>query len=411
MKTDLEKFMLERKIDAILVIGPADHNPAMVYLTGLGHMSKGYLIKKRGEKGTLFHISFECDEAAKSGLQLRSIDEFPYYRVLSAVDGDKTRVDAKRLALMLESCGLVNGNIMLYGQTDFGKAYSLIEMVKDYLPDIHFFADWDESILFKAMFTKDEHELDEIREMGKITTGVVARTADFLSGHKARDGRLIKPDGELLTIGEVKRRINLWLAEAGAENPEGTIFAIGRDAGVPHSSGNPDDHLWLGKTIVFDIFPCQAGGGYYYDFTRTWCLDYAPDVVLSLYDQVKSVYDHITSSLKVGDLASLYQTQTCELFERMGHPTIRSNKTTSEGYNHSISHGLGLRVHEKPWSGEQSDDTDRLVHGSVFTIEPGLYYPEKGIGVRIEDTFSINHKGQVEKMGNYPYDLIIPVQK
>ena len=90
---------------------------------------------------------------------------------------------------------------------------------------------------------------------------------------------LIGRDGEPVTIGQVKGLINLWLAERGAENPEGTIFAIGRDAAVPHSSGNPSDILRLGQTIVFDIYPCEAGGGYFYDFTRTWCLGYAPDDV------------------------------------------------------------------------------------------------------------------------------------
>ena len=87
-----------------------------------------------------------------------------------------------------------------------------------------------------------------------------------------------------------KRRINLWLAERGADNPEGTIFAIGRDAGVPHSTGTASDPLRLGQTIVYDIFPCEAGGGYYYDFTRTWCLGYAPDAVQALYQDVLDVY-------------------------------------------------------------------------------------------------------------------------
>jgi Xaa-Pro aminopeptidase len=43
-------------------------------------------------------------------------------------------------------------------------------------------------------------------------------------------------------------------------------------------------------------------------------------------------------------------------------------------------------------------------------MEPGLYYPEKGMGLRIEDTYCINHKNQVELMAKYPYDLIIPVK-
>ena len=40
-----------------------------------------------------------------------------------------------------------------------------------------------------------------------------------------------------------------------------------------------------------------------------------------------------------------------ELFEAMGHPTIQTNPAIEEGYVHSLSHGVGLRVHEKPFSG------------------------------------------------------------
>ncbi len=220
----------------------------------------------------------------------------------------------------------------------------------------------------------------------------------------------MKTNGEPVTIGEVKKNINLWLAEAGAENPEGTIFSMGRDAGVPHSSGNDAEGLRLGESIVFDIFPCQVGGGYFYDFTRTWCLGYAPESVQNLHNQVKQVYDQIVSELKVNNTCYPYQQRTCELFEAMGHPTIRTHKNTEDGYNHSIGHGLGLRVHEKPWFGEKADVSDSLNPGSVFTIEPGLYYPEKGMGVRIEDTYCINHKGKIELMAEFPYDLILSIR-
>ncbi len=131
---------------------------------------------------------------------------------------------------------------------------------------------------------------------------MVGRTAEFLTSHVAKNGRLVKRNGKPLTIGEVKSNINLWLAEAGAENPEGTIFSIGRDAGIPHSSGTLTDELTLGKTIIFDIFPCEQLGGYFYDFTRTWCLGYAPDPAQKLYEDVKKVYDTVVSELKVNTL-------------------------------------------------------------------------------------------------------------
>jgi Xaa-Pro aminopeptidase len=237
---------------------------------------------------------------------------------------------------------------------------------------------------------------------------VVGRTAEFLTSHKARNGRLIKKNGTPLIIGEVKSNINLWLAEAGVENPEGTIFSIGRDAGIGHSSGTHSDELSLGKTIVFDIFPCESLGGYFYDFTRTWCLGYAPDEVQQLFNDVKHVYDTVVSELKVNELGATYQHRTCELFAVKGHPTIEQDPQTVNGYNHSLGHGIGLNVHEKPFMGVMSKD--KLVKGSAFTIEPGLYYPDKGMGVRIEDSYSITAEGRVECLATYPYDLVLKVK-
>ncbi len=113
------------------------------------------------------------------------------------------------------------------------------------------------------------------------------------------DELLVHKDGTPLTIGQVKSRIDLWVAEYGAENPEGTIFAMGHDAGVPHSTGNASDPLRFGQTIVFDFYPCEAQGGYYYDITRTWCLGYATDEALALYEDVLFVYHQVRSQLRL----------------------------------------------------------------------------------------------------------------
>jgi Xaa-Pro aminopeptidase len=410
MKSDLEACMKNNSVSAILVTGPADHNPAMTYFLGNVHVSRGELIIKPGGKPVLVHEAFEREEAARTGCTLQPNNKYPYLDLIKETKGDQTKVEARRIAHILEDNGITGGKVILYGQMDMGKAFSTISGIHEYLPQIEFLADWDETVLYKAMTTKDENELNQIREMGKITTRVVGRTADFLSQQKIKNKSLIKSSGEPVTIGEVKSLINLWLAEAGAENPEGTIFSLGHDAGVPHSTGTNTEVLRPGETIVFDIFPCQMGGGYFFDFTRTWCLGYATDEIEQLYQQVKQVYDQLTSELRPGVLFRPYQLRTCELFEGLGHPTNRTHKNTENGYNHAVGHGLGLRVHEKPWSGDKADESDSLVPGSVFTLEPGLYYPDKGMGVRIEDTYCINHENKVELMAQYPYDLIIPVR-
>ncbi len=412
MKTDLDHLMREYNLDALLVTGPAQHNPAMYYLTGGGHLTRADLIKARGQDAVLYYNPMERDEAAATGLATRNLAEYRYSELLKQADGDPIRALALRYQKMLIEQGITRGRLALYGKVDLGSGYAVFKTLQSLMPDLELVGEpGGTSMLLEAMMTKDEHEIEQIRHMGRVTTEVVGQVADFLTAHKAKDGVLVKPDGQPLTIGEVKRNINLWLAERGAENPEGTIFALGRDAGVPHSSGNPADPLRLGQTIVFDIFPCQAGGGYYYDFTRTWCLGYAPDEVLALYEDVYAVYRQVMGELEAGAPFKRYQNRTCELFAARGHATVKDNPAIEEGYVHSLGHGLGLHVHERPWAGGTATEKDVLAPGVVVTIEPGLYYPERGMGCRLEDTVWVRPDGEMEILVEYPLDLVLPVRE
>jgi len=409
MKTDLDLLMHSSGIDALLVTGPSLHNPAMVYFTGLAHISQADLVKRRGHPGLLFHAAMERDEAAKSGLELCSYSNYPIMDLLKESGNDRRKAVVLRYRRMLVDAGITSGRIALYGQTDLGKGYAQFKNLQGAMPAVEFVGDLDKDVLLEAMSTKDAVEIDRIRQMGKVTTRVVGSVADFLSSRPVKNGALVGLDGDPLTIGEVKSRINLWLAEGGAENPESTIFAIGHDAGVPHSAGNPQDVLRLGQTIVFDIYPCEAGGGYFYDFTRTWCLGYAPDEAQALYEQVLAVYRQIMSELKVNAAFKDYQRRTCELFEAQGHPTVMTNPQTEVGYVHSVGHGVGLHIHERPFSGIMAPDSDILAPGVVITIEPGLYYPERGLGMRLEDTVYVRPDGAFEIPAEYPLDLVLPV--
>jgi Xaa-Pro aminopeptidase len=411
MKNELDSLMQANNLDAILVTGPGQHNPAMVYMTGGGHMTSADLIKKRGEGAVLFHNPIERDEAAKSGLKTKNLGDYDFTRLLNQSGGDYLKAIVNRYQLMLTELGITSGRIALNGQSDIGTNYAVFSALQKEMPGLIFLGEIDNSVLMLARMTKDHTEIERIRRMGKITTQVVGQVADFITSHSVKNDVLVNRNGVPLTIGSVKSRINLWLSEFGAENPEGTIFAMGRDAGVPHSSGNSSDPLKLGQTIVFDIYPCEAGGGYFYDFTRTWCLGYAPDDVLALYETVFSVYSKITLELQMGKPFKDYQQMTCDLFSSLGHQTVKEDPQTQQGYVHSLGHGIGLNIHERPWSGISSDEKDCLVPGSVFTIEPGLYYPDKGMGVRLENSYCVLPDGKMEVLAEFPMDLVLPVKK
>jgi Xaa-Pro aminopeptidase len=411
MKTDLDRLMQENNIDAILVTGSAQHNPAMVYLTGGGHMTSADLIKPRGRDAVLYYNPMEREEAAASGLKTKNLVDYNWDDLVKQAEGDHNKAKALRYKEMLADQNITAGRVSVYGRGEVGTNFAVFSALQAVAPELEIVGESDrDSMMLTAMATKDAAEIERIREMGKITTAVVGQVADFLTSHKVKNEVLIKADGQPLTIGDVKSKINLWLAEKGVENPHGTIFAIGRDAGIPHSTGTPSDVMALGKTIVFDIFPCEAGGGYHYDFTRTWCLGYAPDEAQALYDDVYAVYHKVMDELKVNALFKDYQAITCDFYEEKGHPTIKEDPSIQEGYVHSLGHGLGLHVHEAPWSGSGATEKDILAPGAVFTVEPGLYYPSKGMGCRLEDTVAVMPDGTFEILAEFPLDLVLPIR-
>lgn len=411
MKADIDALMQARQLDAILVTGPGDHNPALVYLTGGAHLTHADLIKLRGAEPVLYYHLMERDEAASTGLATRCLDQYPVHELVEEMDGDLLAATAARYAWIFTELGLTSGRVALFGQMDAGAAYGIFSALQAALPELVLVGEIGDSLLMEAMATKDAVEVERIRRMGHVTVEVVGQVAEFLTSHHVLDQFLVKADGRPLTVGEVKHRINFWLAERGAENPEGTIFAIGRAAGIPHSAGLPTDLLRLGQTIVFDIFPCEASGGYYYDFTRTWCLGYASDETQALYEDVLAVYHQLRSELRPGMACPHYQLRACELFEARGHPTICSNPQTQEGYVHGLGHGLGLHVHQRPWFRTWLGEGSRLEPGVVVTLEPGLYYPERGMGVRLEDTLWVRPDGQIEVLVEYPMELVLPMAK
>ena len=412
MKSDFDALMKQRELDAVLVLGSAEHNPPMYYFVGGGHVSDALLIKKQGEAPVLFYNDMEREEAARSGLETRSLSTYDMEKFLNQAGGDPVLASAFRLQAILADFNFRHGRMGVYGKTEFSATFGMISQLGRLMPDLEVVGEAEtDSIFMRAMETKEESEVERIRRMGKITTEVVRRVAAYLTNCQVNPQEvLLKEDGSPLTIGDVKSRINLWLSELGAESPEGTIFAIGHDAGVPHSAGTPSDAITLGRTIIFDIYPCERGGGYFYDFTRTWSLGYATPEAQTLYDQVKEIYDRLWDDFDLNAPFKQYQKMACEYFESKGHPSQLSTPAPLEGYVHSLGHGVGLNIHERPFSRLNTGDDQRLVPGVVITSEPGLYYPDQGMGVRIEDTYWVRPDGKMELLAEYPYDFVLPMK-
>jgi Xaa-Pro aminopeptidase len=413
VKSDIDRLMAERNYAALLVIGGASHNPPMYYLSnGAKVTEKTVLIKKRGEAPLLIVDNMERDEAARSGLKVDIRNRYNFGELRKLEGGSNVRATARLLGNMLAEAGVTTGTVAVYGQADAGTAYELFTALAELHPGLSVVGEADSPLLQAAMVTKDSAEVKRIRAAGRKTMRVVAGTEAFLTSHRARNGVLVKKDGTPLTIGDVKRRIRQLLMEENIVDVNSTtIFAIGRDAGVPHSRGNDNDRLRLGQTIIYDIFPAEPGGGYYFDFTRTWCLGYAPPEVEQAHADVLHTFRAVMRAMQPGELCRSYNRLACQLLEARGHPSHCTDPRATNGFVHALGHGIGLAIHEAPGFYDYASNEDRLEPGVVVTIEPGVYYPERGYGVRIEDAVWLNPETlKFETLARYHKNLVLPVR-
>jgi len=408
MQADLDRLMAEQKLDQLVIFGPdglGSVNAAFNYFVGGRHIV-GMVIKSRDQKPKLIHGVMERDDAAKTGLDLIENTRWNIKEIQQRItDPFAARIELHRQ--MFVDLG-VTGRVGFYGIADFGSTTALLQKLAPQVPGLIICAEGYRDVIQQARETKDTHELDLMADAGRATCAVVAATQAFLQSHSVHEETLQKSDGSPLTIRDVKRHIRRLLIDHDLEHPGDIIFAQGRDAGVPHNHGNPDVAVCLGRSLIFDIFP-RRPGGYFHDMTRTWCLGYAPPKVQQAYDDVFACFHKVVAEMRVGQRTFQLQQITCDVFESQGHSTLRQDPTRHSGYIHSLGHGLGLDVHELPSCPTFSDPGQELARGTVITVEPGLYYPDDGFGIRIEDTYIVDHAGNVKSLTPFSQALVVPM--
>jgi len=116
-----------------------------------------------------------------------------------------------------------------------------------------------------------------------------------------------------------------------------------------------------------------------------------------MYKSVSTAQQFAFDLAQAGCRAEALMNAVCDHFSSEGYKTIRDlargDKIAEKiGFVHSLGHGIGLTIGEKPYLALYSDDNLKIGH--VFTVEPGLYDPEVG-GVRIEDVVALSDSGMV----------------
>ncbi|HOT53270.1 MAG TPA: hypothetical protein PLH68_04585, partial [Anaerolineaceae bacterium] len=88
MKQQIDYLMQQNKVDALWISGRGQHNAAMVYFTGIAHLTDADLFIIPGKTPTLCHGSMERDEAAKSGFNLVCYANYDINALIKEAKGD-----------------------------------------------------------------------------------------------------------------------------------------------------------------------------------------------------------------------------------------------------------------------------------------------------------------------------------
>lgn len=410
MKADLDRLMAARGLDAFVVAGGEEYSSMRDYMTNGASITGGLILKKQGAAPILVVSGMEVEEAAKSGLQVYTYDDFEYSALLQEFEGDMMRAVVTLWGRCLEKIDVHEGKIGIYGVGEINHYMELTASLAAAFPHYHFVGETASQNLFREAFlTKDADEIARLRSVAERTNAVLEAAWDFIGGHRADEQEILrKESGEPLTIGDVKRFVRRELLDRELEDTH-MIFAQGRDGAFPHSRGEDADALRLGQAIVFDLFPRELGGGYFHDVTRTWCIGYAPEDAQKLYRDVMEAFDIAVENFGVNKPTHHMQDAVLSSFEQKGHPTPRSKPGTMEGYVHSLGHGVGLNIHEGP-SIHHLRKEDIFQVGNCITIEPGLYYPEKGVGMRVEDLMIVTEAGELLSLSTFRKDLVLPLK-
>lgn len=186
------------------------------------------------------------------------------------------------------------------------------------------------------------------------------------------------------------------------------IIASGNNANVLHYIEN-NQQCKKGDLLLLDVGAEYAN--YSSDMTRTIPVSGKfSKRQREVYDAVKKVKDNATKMLVPGNYWKEYHEEVGKLMTKalldlklLDKADVKNEDPNWPAYKkyfmHGTSHHIGLDTHDYGilW--------EKMTEDMVFTVEPGIYIPEEGFGIRLEDDVVIQKKGE-------PFNLMrnIPIE-
>ena len=184
------------------------------------------------------------------------------------------------------------------------------------------------------------------------------------------------------------------------------IIASGSNACILHYGSN-NEVCKDGDVVLMDFGAEYAN--YASDLTRCFPVNGRfTKRQKKIYNAVLNVMKQSKNMLKQGIVLSEYEKEVGRFMEKelidlglISSREVRKSTGTpayKKYYMHGTSHHLGLDVHDV------SAPNQILSEGMVLTCEPGIYVPEEGIGIRLENDILITFNGHVDLMNEIPIE-------
>lgn len=169
---------------------------------------------------------------------------------------------------------------------------------------------------------------------------------------------------------------NTFRENGGKNLAFSSITAAGHNTTVLHYTKN-NAEIKEGNLLLLDV-----GAEYEHyaaDVTRTIpvCGKFSPDQ-RKIYEIVLKAQNEAMKKIKPGVLIDEVHETARKVIEEAGY---------GDYFMHGTSHFIGLEVHDV------GDYDKPLKPGMIISVEPGIYLPDKDIGVRIEDDVLVTEKG------------------
>lgn len=225
---------------------------------------------------------------------------------------------------------------------------------------------------------KQPEEINMITRAVKISVDAFKKMKEELGSYKFEYEAEAKLTHEIRRVG----------ATGHAYAP---IVAGGEHACTLHYVQN-NSPLEKKSMLLFDVG--AKYGGYAADISRTYAVGKPSKRACDVHDAVREARAEIITLMKPGLGFVEYQKHVDQIMERALEKLKLDPSKLHEYMPHAIGHGLGVDVHDT------LAGYDGLQPGMVLTVEPGIYLPDEGIGVRIEDDIVITDKGHKNLSGS-----------